>query len=80
MGNVKLKGSLGCSDHAMVQLKVLRAVRKVHSKLTFLDFRRAAFGFFRDLLGRVPWDEALVGRGTQESWLIFKDHLFQVQE
>ncbi|KFV20393.1 hypothetical protein N340_12155, partial [Tauraco erythrolophus] len=45
-----------------------------------LDFRRADFGFFRDLLARVPWDEALERRGAQESWLIFKDHLLQAQE
>ncbi|KFW77528.1 hypothetical protein N336_11811, partial [Phalacrocorax carbo] len=51
-----------------------------HSKLTALDFKRADFGFFRDLLGRVPWDKALEGRGDQESWLIFKDHLLQAQE
>ncbi|PKU45794.1 hypothetical protein llap_3880 [Limosa lapponica baueri] len=30
--------------------------------------------------GRVPWDKALEGRGVQESWLIFKDHLLQAQE
>jgi len=29
---------------------------------------------------RVPWDKALVGRGIQETWLIFKDHLLQAQE
>ncbi|KFV20211.1 hypothetical protein N340_01073, partial [Tauraco erythrolophus] len=45
-----------------------------------LDFRRADFSLFRDLLGRVQWDEALEGRGAQESWLIFKDHLLQAQE
>ncbi|KFV03471.1 hypothetical protein N340_12087, partial [Tauraco erythrolophus] len=45
-----------------------------------LDFGRADFGLFRDLLGRVQWDEALEGRGAQESWLIFKDHLLQAQE
>ncbi|KFQ96524.1 hypothetical protein Y956_02301, partial [Nipponia nippon] len=51
-----------------------------HSKLTTLDFRRADFDLFRDLLGRVPWDKALEGRGAQESWLIFKVHLLQAQE
>ncbi|KFV97213.1 hypothetical protein N327_03267, partial [Fulmarus glacialis] len=51
-----------------------------HGKLTTLDFRRADFGLFRDLFGRVPWDKALEGRGAQESWLIFKDHLLQAQE
>ncbi|GAB0189057.1 hypothetical protein GRJ2_001371000 [Grus japonensis] len=80
LGNVKLKGSLGSSDHEMVEFKILRAARRVHSKLTTLDFRRADFGLFRDLLGRVLWDKALEGRGAQESWLVFKDPLLQAQE
>ncbi|KAK4812684.1 hypothetical protein QYF61_012194 [Mycteria americana] len=80
VGNVKLKGSLGCSDHEMVEVKILRAARRVHSKLTALDLRRADFGLFRDLLGRVPWDKALGGRGAQEIWLIFQDQLLQAQE
>ncbi|GAB0203861.1 thrombospondin-4 [Grus japonensis] len=66
VGDVKLKGSLGCSDHEMVEFKILRAARRAHSKLTALDFRRADFGFFRDLLGRTPWDKALEGRGAQD--------------
>ncbi|GAB0180450.1 hypothetical protein GRJ2_000510300 [Grus japonensis] len=78
--NVKLKGSLGYSDCEMVEFKILRAVRSTHSKLITLDFSRADFGLFRDLLGRVPWDKALEGRGAQESWLVFKDHLLQAQE
>ncbi|GAB0175611.1 nucleoside diphosphate kinase 6 [Grus japonensis] len=52
--NMNLKGSLGCNDHEMVEFKILRVVRKAHSKLATLDFRRADFGLFRDLLGRVP--------------------------
>ncbi|GAB0189054.1 hypothetical protein GRJ2_001370700 [Grus japonensis] len=80
LGNVKLKGSLGSSDHEMVEFKILRAVRRVHSKLTTLDFRRADFGLFRDLLGRLLWDKAQEGRGAQEIWLVFKDHLLQAQE
>ncbi|GAB0190272.1 hypothetical protein GRJ2_001492500 [Grus japonensis] len=80
VGNVKLKGSLGCSDHEMVEFKILRTARRMHSKLTTLDFRRADFGLFGDLLGRIPWDKALEGRGAQESWLAFKDHLLQAQE
>ncbi|GAB0192671.1 hypothetical protein GRJ2_001732400 [Grus japonensis] len=80
VGNVKLKGSLGCSDHEMVELKILRAVRRADSKLTTLDLRRVDLGLFRDLLGRVSWDKALEGRGAQDSWLVFKGHLLQAQE
>ena len=79
VGSMKLKGRLDCSGHELLQFKILMAVRRVCSKFTTLDFRRADFGLFRDLLGRVPWDEALEGRGAQESWLIFKDHLLQAQ-
>ncbi|GAB0183659.1 nucleoside diphosphate kinase 6 [Grus japonensis] len=61
VGNVKVKGSLGCSDHEMVEFKILRAVRRVHSKLTTLDFRRADFGSSGICLveyhGRKPWRE-----------------------
>ncbi|GAB0190982.1 hypothetical protein GRJ2_001563500 [Grus japonensis] len=62
VGNVKLKGSLGCSDHEMVEFKILKPVRRVHSKLITLGFRKADFGLFRDLLGREyhgtkPWRE-----------------------
>jgi len=80
VGNVKLKGSLGSNHHKMVEFDMVRAARRVHSKLTTLDFRRADFDLFRDLLSRVPWDKALEERGAQESWLIFKDHLLQAQE
>lgn len=51
--NVSFKGSLGCSDHEMVEFKILRDARMVHSKLTNLDFRRADFGLFRKLFGGV---------------------------
>jgi len=54
VGNVKIKGSLGCSGHETVEFKNLRAARKVYSKLNTLDFRRANFGLFRDLLGKLP--------------------------
>ena len=63
VGNAKLKGSLRGSDHKTVEFKILRAPRRL---LTTLDFRRADFGLFRDLLGRVPWDKALEGREAQE--------------
>ncbi|GAB0205499.1 hypothetical protein GRJ2_003015500 [Grus japonensis] len=67
VGDVKLKGSLGCRDHEMVEFKTLRAARRVHSKLTTMDFRRADFGLSRDLLGRMPWDKALEEEGPKKA-------------
>lgn len=49
-------------------------------KLAALHLRRADSGLFRHLLGSVPWDEALEGRGTQESWFVLEGHLLQAQE
>ncbi|KAJ7423505.1 glycerol kinase [Pitangus sulphuratus] len=74
---VKLKGSLGYCDHEVVVFEILWAVRRVHSKHTTLDFRRADFG----LPGiDLPWDKALEEREARENWLIIKGHLFQAQE
>ena len=49
VGNVKVKGSLGCRDHEMVEFKILWAARRVRSKLAALDFRRKDFGVLRDV-------------------------------
>lgn len=36
-----------------------------------MDFRRARFGLFRDLLGRIPQEITLESKGAQDNWLIF---------
>ncbi|GAB0209103.1 mitochondrial enolase superfamily member 1 [Grus japonensis] len=54
VGDVKVKGSLGCSDHEMVEFRILREGSGTKSKLTTLDFRSAGFGLLKDLLGRFP--------------------------
>lgn len=67
VGNMKITDISGCSSHEMVELKILRAERRMKSKLTTMDFRRADFSLFKNLLGRVLWDKALEGRGAKES-------------
>lgn len=81
--NVKLKGSLGCSDHEEVDFKdlrwILRGSEERGKKITTLDYERADFGIFKDLLSRVPWDRTVEGRAAQKGWMILKSCLLQVQ-
>lgn len=58
--NVMAGGNLGCSDHKMVELKILCGRRKVISRIATPGFRRDSFDFFEDLLGGITW--ASVGR------------------
>lgn len=55
------------------------AVKRSCCKLAALNFRRADFGLFEDLIGRVTGDRTLEGQGTQECWLILRD-LLHIQE
>ncbi|GAB0189216.1 mitochondrial enolase superfamily member 1 [Grus japonensis] len=64
----------------MMEFRILCGRSTAISRITTLDFRRANFGLFKDLLGRIPWVKALEGRGVQESWSIFKHHFLQAQD
>jgi len=78
--DVKVGGSLGCSDYEMVQFSILHGESRPISRITTLNFRRANFGLFKDLLGGVPWVKALEGSGLQESWSLFKHHFLHTQD
>lgn len=54
--DMNVKGSHGCSNHEVVEFRLLRGRSKAKSKITSLDFRRADYGFSKDLLVRVLWD------------------------
>lgn len=78
--DVKVRGSLGCSDNEVVEFRILREENKANRRITALGFRRADSGQFMDLLGGILWDTVLERRGLQEDELIFKDLFFQTQE
>ncbi|KAK4828634.1 hypothetical protein QYF61_000282 [Mycteria americana] len=80
IGHVKAEGSPGFSNNEMVKFRILRGGKQAQSSITTLEFRRTSFSLLKDLVGRFPWEKALERRRVQGSWLIFKDHLLQVQE
>ncbi|KAK4811191.1 hypothetical protein QYF61_019822 [Mycteria americana] len=54
-------GCLGHSDHEMVEFKIFGVMRKKVSRVATLDFKRADFKLFRELLSSVPWESAFEG-------------------
>lgn len=46
--DVKANGSLGCSNHELVEFKILREASKMNSRITATqDLRRVDFSFFK---------------------------------
>jgi len=65
--DVKAGDSLGCSDHELVEFRILCGGSRETSRITTLDFRRAYCGFFKDLLGGILWVRAPEGRGSKRT-------------
>jgi len=64
MEDVKVGDSVGCSDHEILEFRILHGGRRAISRIKILDLRRANLGLFKDLLGGIPWVRALEGRGV----------------
>ncbi|KFR14245.1 hypothetical protein N306_11783, partial [Opisthocomus hoazin] len=45
-----------------------------------LNFRRANFQLFKEIVRRSPWETVLRDRGTEQSWQVFKDVFHRAQE
>lgn len=58
--DVRAGGSLGCTNHEMVELKILCGRSKAKSRIATLDFQRANCDIFRDLLGDISWASHVV--------------------
>jgi len=54
VGDVKIGGSLGCSNHALVELTLLREMGITKSIVRTLNFRRANFQLFKEIVRRTP--------------------------
>jgi len=78
--DVRVGGSIGSSDHEIVNFKSLCGRSKGISRIKTLDFKRDKFGLFKELLGGILWVRALEGRGVQERWLLFKHHFLHAQD
>jgi len=80
ISSIKMGGSLGSSDHALVEFTVLRDMGKARGKVRTLNFRKASFQLFKQLVSRTPWETVLRDRGAEQSWQIFQDAFHRMQE
>ena len=73
LGDVKVGGRLGHTDHEMLDFSVLAESRRGVSRTATLDFQRADFNLFRTMVERVPWEVVLESMGAQEGWEYFQE-------
>jgi len=77
--DVKAGSNLGCSDHEMVEFRILCGGSRAISRIKTLDLKRPKLALFKELLGGISWVRALEGRGVQEQWLLFNHHFLHAQ-
>jgi len=53
---------------------------KTRSIVRTLNFRKANFQLFKELVNRTPWETVLSDTGAEQSWQIFKNTFHRAQE
>ena len=71
VGDVRVGGHLGLSNHKMLDFSILVGPQKGVSRTATLDFQRADFNLFRTMVESVPWEVVLESVGDQEGWECF---------
>ena len=56
IGDIRFGHCLGCSDCAIVEFTLSSYMRQSKSKIRKLNFRKANFQLFRELVNKTPWD------------------------
>lgn len=54
------------SNHEIVEFSLLHGRNETVSRVAAIDFRRAAFDLFKDLIGNISWVRKLEGIEVQE--------------
>ena len=80
VGDVKVGGRLGQSDHETLDFSIPVEPRRGVSRTATLDFRRVDFNLFRTMVERVPWEVVLESMEAQEGWEYFKETVLKVQD
>lgn len=63
----------------MMEFLVLGEIRRRVNRTATLDLWRSDFGLFSRLVGRVPWEAHLKGKGVQEGRTSFKREILKTR-
>ena len=73
VGDVKVGGHVGQSDHEMLDFLILIVEpQRGVSRTAMLEFQRADYSLFRIVVERVPWEVLLEDTAAQEGWELIR--------
>ena len=73
---IKTEGSLGCSDWDLVEVEISRNMGLAKSRIRTLNFGRANFRLFKELLDEISWEAVLREKGAEKSCPLFRSISF----
>ena len=79
VNGVREVGSLGQSDHVLLEFEILRKGEIKYSQTCILDFRRADFSRLREILGGIQWSDELTNERVNEGWEFLKNEILKAQ-
>lgn len=75
-GDVVVNSSFGCSDPKLLEVKILRGMRKTNKGIKTMDFRRADFSLFKELLRVMQRESVLEDKKDLRSAMRFSGTAF----
>ena len=78
--DIKIGSRLGCSDHVLAEFTISRNTCLAKNGIKSLNFRRANFRLFKELLDDMPWETVVRDKVMEQSWQLFKDAFLRAQE
>ncbi|KAK4807115.1 hypothetical protein QYF61_018456 [Mycteria americana] len=82
LDNTTTNGSLGYSNHNIVEFKILLSTLKTSSRTKTMDFRRANFNMLRAQLQGIPWEASMEGKGAskKEAYRLWKGSQIAIED
>lgn len=78
--DIRFGGSPNCSDPALEEFTLLREMGQEKYEVRTLNFKKAKFQLFREIINRITCVTVLRNKGVEQNWQIFKEVFHKEQE